>query len=145
MALTDMSFREKSAWAMLILLSLTGAFYAWETAGNWTALGKAPPPSLKIALVYVFFVVVGSIVAQSVLGASSPKEANAPADERERSILHKAGNLSGWIVSIFAVAAVLHYYAHRDGDVMFHVVVAGLMIGSIVEYALQIYFLRRGV
>jgi hypothetical protein len=140
-----MSFREKSAWLMVGVLALTGGYYAVQTAANWIALGEAPPPSLKIALVYLVFVVIGASVAMATLGAASPKEANAPADERERIALERASHWAGWIVSVFAIIGVLQYYAQRDGDLMFQIVMAGLMISQFAEYVFQIFLFRRGV
>ncbi len=139
-----MSFREKTAWVMLILLTLAGGFYAWEVIGQAISLRAAPPPSIKLALVYVVFVVIGSIIGMSSLGASNPQEAAAPADERERIILDRAGNWSGYVLAIGAVAGALHYWAQTDGPMMFHLVVAGLMLSQIAEYGFQIWLYRRG-
>ena len=140
-----MPFREKTAWVMLVLLTLAGGFYAWEVIGAGLSLGSAPPPSLKLALVYVFIVVAGAIVGMSSLGASSPHEASAPADERERIILDRAGNWSGYVLAVGAITGVLHYWAQENGHLTFHIVVGSLMLSQIAEYAFQIVLYRRGV
>lgn len=144
MPLTDMSFREKSAWTMAILLGLTGLLYAWDTAERWISLGAAPPPSIAVAFAYLVLLIAGSIITQSLLGVSSPKEANAPADEREKLAELKASHWSGWIISIAAIWGVIHYYTQRDGNYFFHIVVGGLMVAQVAEYVLQIIYFRRG-
>lgn len=139
-----MSFREKTAWVMLILLTLAGGFYAWEVMGHAIAINGAPPPSLKLAFVYVAIVIIGSVIGLSGLGISEPDEANAPADERERVIIDRAGNWSGYVLAAGAIIGVLHYWSQGDANLMFHVVVAGLMLSQIAEYAFQIFFYRWG-
>ncbi len=86
-----MSFREKTAWVMLVLLS-----------------------------------------------------AAAPADERERIILDKAGNWSGYVLAVGAVSGALHDWSQSNGAMMFHLVVAGLMLSHVSEYAFRIWLFRRG-
>jgi hypothetical protein len=143
--LKDMPFLEKTAWTMSAVLIATGAFWAWEVVGAWIALGEAPPPSFKLAIVYVVFVIIGAAVTQGTLAATHPKEANAPADERERRVIDKAGNWSGYVLAFGAIAGILRYYVERDGDQLFQIVTASFMASQIAEYLFRIVLLRRGV
>jgi len=140
----DLSLREKTAWAMSVLLTAAGAFYAWEVGGAWLAGGAAPPPSIKLAWVYVCIVVAGAIISMSTLGASDPKGADQRPDERERVVLDRAGNWSGYILAAGVIGGLLHYYVHRDGNLLFHAATAGLMFSQIAEYVFQITLYRRG-
>ena len=140
-----MSFREKSAWVMLVLLTFAGGFYAWEVIGYTLAVDAVPPPSLKLVIVYIAVVVIGSIIGMSSIGIADPEAAEAPADEREKIIIDKAGNWSGYVLGFCAVAGAVHYWSHSNGHLMFHLVVAGLMLSQIADYAFQIWFHRRGV
>ena len=74
-----MAFREKFAWFMVALLTAAAGFYAFEVGGHWPAVGEAPPPSIKLAWVYVGIVVIGVIVGPSTLVVGNPEEADAPA------------------------------------------------------------------
>ena len=141
----EMAFREKLAWVMVIVLTLAGGFYAWEVIGFGLALNAVPPPSIKLAVVYVGIVIIGSIIGASSVAAQNSEEANVPADERERIILDKAGHWSGYVLAAGAVVGALHYWSHQDGHLMFHLVVAGLMLSQIAEYVFQIILFRRGV
>ena len=140
-----MSYREKSAWGLLILLMLAAGFYAWEVGGAWIAGGDVPKPSFKLAAVYIGIVVIGIIISQSSIAATSGEEADLPADEREVAAIQKAGNWSGILLAFGVVAGVLHFYEYDDGRLMFHIIVGSLMLSQILEYAFQIWFFRRGV
>ena len=137
-----MAFREKSAWVMSAVMALTGVYYlnlvvsASRSAGN-----TAPPTGILIA--YVLLVVIASIIAQVALAYSSPKEANAPADERERPALDRAGNLAGVILSSGTVISLLYFLYRGDAYLLFHMVMGSLIVAQIAEYALQIVLLRR--
>ena len=137
-----MSFREKSAWVMAVLMSLAGLYYLNLVVGASRELG-APPPPVGIFIAYVVVVVIVSVAAQVGLAVSAPKEANAPADERERPALQRAGNWSGLVLAAGAVASLLHYLQHGDGNLLFHTVLGSLIVSQIAEYVFQIALLRR--
>jgi hypothetical protein len=92
---------------------------------------------------YVVLVVIGSVVAQATLGISSPREATAPADERERPLLDRAGNLSGLVLGFGAITSLLHFLAHENAYLLFHSIMGSLILSQIAEYVLQIVLLRR--
>lgn len=140
-----MSFREKTAWVMLALLILAGGFYAWEVIGHALAVGGAPPPSGKLVLVYVFIVVIGTIIGMASLGGREPEAASAPADERERIAIDRAGNWSGYVLAFPAITGAIYYWAYMDGNLLFHTIVGSLMLCQIADYAFQIFLFRRGV
>ena len=137
-----MAFRERLAWVMSIVLILAGGFYAWEVVGHGLALNAVPPPSIKLAVVYVGFVIIGSIVGAVSVAARTTEDANAPPDEREQIIIDKAGHWSGYVLAAGAVIGVLHYWSDQDGHLIFHLVVAGLMLSQIAEYVFQIILFR---
>lgn len=136
-----MSFREKSAWVMASLMIATGLYYGWSVVAASQAIGATAPAIIVIG--YVFWVVIGSIVIQVALAMSSPKEANAPADERERSVEQKAGNWSGIVLATGAVLALGHFLVRGDGNMLFHLVMASLILSQIAEYGLRILLIRR--
>ena len=136
-----MSFREKSAWLMALLMTAAGLFYLYIVRGASQALGETAPPIIVIA--FVILVVIGSIVAQTVLALSSLKTANAPADERERLVQQRAGNWSGLVLASGAVTSLGHFMVYSDGNMLFHLVMASLIVAQIAEYAFQIVLVRR--
>lgn len=139
-----MSFREKTAWAMSIILIVAGAYYFNLVARASAALGETSPPVIGFVIAYVVFVVIASIIAMSVLGIANHKEANAPADEREKRALDKAGHWSGYVMAFGVVTGMIHYSVHSNGNMLFHIAFGSLMLSQISEYILQILFFRRG-
>ena len=137
-----MSFREKSAWVMGALMAVAGLYYLNMAIAASRELGWAPPP-IAIVIPYVILVIVASVIAQTTLAAFQPKDANAPADERERPLLDRAGNWSGIVLGAGAVTALLHFIHHGDGSLLFHSVMGSLILSQIAEYAFQIILFRR--
>jgi hypothetical protein len=109
------------------------------------ALGQTAPPFIGFVIAYVVVIVIASVILMSALAATSPREANAPADERERIIGDKAGNWSGYVMVMPALGALWHYAVNGDGNMLFHLVFLSLMLGQIAEYLFQIMLYRRGV
>ena len=138
-----MSFREKSAWVMALLMTAAGFYYFYIVGVASRALGVTAPPAIVFA--FVMLVVVLSVLAQVWLAVSSSKEANAPADERERLVQQHAGNWSGIILATGAVAALGHFMVYSDGNMLFHLVMGSLIVAQIAEYAFQILLIRRSI
>lgn len=138
-----MSFREKSAWVMTVVMTLAGAYYLQLITSASDALGAAPPPAIVIP--YVILVVIASIIAQSSLAVSSPTDANAPADERERLVHDRAGNWSGLVLATFGVTSLGHFLAYADGNMLFHLIMGSLIVSQIAEYVFQIALFRSRV
>lgn len=140
-----MSFREKSAWAMALILIGGAIFYFDKVVSLSRATGETAPPIIGFVIAYVVLIVIASIIIMSVLAVSAGKEADVPADEREKIIADRAGNWSGYVLVIPALGALWHYTVHSDGNMLFHLVFLGLMLSQISEYMFQIFLYRRGV
>jgi len=134
-----MSFKEKSAWVMGLIMLATGLWYAQLVAAAPQA------PVIGPLVPYVLAVIVLSIVAQVILAILSPKEADAPADERERAAIDRAGNWSGMVLGFGVITAVIMYIGGWSATLLVHAVIGSLIVSTIAEYALQIYFFRRAI
>ena len=137
-----MSFREKSAWLMALFLTAVGVYYLHIVRAATKALGETASPLIAIAL--VILMVVGSVVAQVVLAVSSPREANTPADERERQIQIRSSHWSGFVLATGVVSSLGHFIAYSDGNMLFHLAMGSLIVSQIAAYTFQIFLLRRG-
>lgn len=133
-----MSFREKSAWGMGVVIALTGLFYGWIVA-------QAPQaPVIGTLLPYVLLVIVLSILVQILLAFISLREASAPADERERIVIARAGHWSGIALGAMALIAAGGYVATGNGNLLFHLLIGAVIIAQVLEYMFQIALFRRG-
>lgn len=140
-----MGFREKSAWVMMLLLTGLGVFYANKVISSTQVLGVTPSPNIRLIAVATVILVVGAILAHTIAAAASPEEADAPEDERDRLVLWRAGNISGWVLGFGVFAGLWHFAFLGDGNLLFHILVGSLILAQISEYALQILYYRRGV
>jgi hypothetical protein len=141
-----MSFREKSAWITLITLILVSA--AWATHFPWGrpfTLAPEPNPFLfhTLVLATVTFVVV-VVVAHVVVAIRAPREASAPADERERLIGLKATRFAAYVYATLSLSSVflIHLGANQIGIAYF--VLASFVIAEVVSCVARIVYHRRG-
>jgi hypothetical protein len=133
------TYREKSAWVMGVLMLAAGLYYLHLSASE---LGSGAPP-VAIVIPFTILVVVASIVAQTTMAILMPKDASAAADERERPLLDRAGNWSGLVLGAGAVSSILYFAYHPDGELLFHMIMGSLIISQIAGYGFQIGLLRR--
>lgn len=138
-----MSFREKSAWVMAAVTIAAGLYYLNLLLAGSDGHGATPAP-VGIFVSYTIAVVVASVAAQVVLAVLSPREASAPADERERPLLRAAGSWAGVVLGFGAVTSLLTFLVLRDGNLLFHMVLGSLIVSQVAEYAFQIALFRRG-
>ena len=141
-----MAFQEKSSWVMIFALLLAGVFYV----NSMLAIElNAPSEAAQIAIgpvfgVYVAIIVIVSIIGQIAIAILNPSEANSDMDERDQLISAKAGNLSGMALGVGVVGSLISYFMFHNGNWLFHAVFLSLMASSLVEYALKVFFYRRG-
>ena len=139
----NIPFREKTAWVMAAIMAAGAAFYLNMVTSASRALGQTAPPVVGFVIAYVVVIVIASALFMSALAAASPREANAPADEREKIIGEKAGNWSGYVMVVPAVGALWHYAVNMDANMLFHLVFLCLMLGQISNYVFQIVLYRQ--
>jgi hypothetical protein len=145
MEIHDMTFQEKSAWVMILALIVSGAFYALSVYGAAAALETIPPPNGIGMGVAVVIIIAIAIFGHAVAALGNPTEANSPEDERARVIVWRAGNLSGALLGVFSILLIMAYAVVQSGHLLFHALIASLVISQIAEYVLTIWFYRRGV
>jgi hypothetical protein len=130
---------------MGLILILAGVWYFQRVISQSEALGETAAPNLRFVIGYVVLVVLASIFTNILIAVTSGKEADAPADERERAILDKAGHWSGIVLAVGAMAGLWHFGWQQDGNLLFHIVFGSLMASQVAEYAFQLFLFRRGV
>ena len=142
-----MSFREKSAWITLITLVFVSLLWAMHFPW-WRPFTLAPDsnPIVFHALVLatVTFVVI-VVIAHIAIAIRSPREANAPADERERLIGLKATRLAAYVYAFLSMSSVflIHLGANEIGLAYF--LLASFVVAEIVSCVARIVYHRRGV
>ncbi|MBK8197343.1 MAG: hypothetical protein IPK75_03145 [Acidobacteria bacterium] len=129
----------------MALILIAGAIFYFDKVVRITdAIGRTAPPIIGLVIAYVVVIVIASVTAMIALSVFSPREADAPADEREERILDKAGHWSGYVLAVPLLGALWHFAVNGDGNMLFHLVFLALMLGQIAEYTFQIILFRRG-
>lgn len=134
-----MSFREKIAWAACLSTVLLWGGYL--TAVFVAAARGHDHPGLNffwwfIALLVAQVAVMATVgIASAIL---SPRDANAPLDERDRLIAGRAGLIAYRILLVgnFAVIAALHGWI--DGIMTIFVLFGLIAAAEAIRYAAQI-------
>jgi hypothetical protein len=142
-----MSFREKSAWIMLIMLVLMTVLWAMHFPW-WRPFTLAPDPDPivfhALILATVSFVVI-VVIAHIVVAVLAPRDANARADERERLIALKATRIGAYSYAALSLSSIvlIHLGANEIGLAYF--LLYSFAIAEVVNYAARIVYHRRGV
>jgi hypothetical protein len=137
-----MSFREKSDWCSFLSLCVFGFFF-FQLAHDFLTYGH--PPRNYFAL---FFGLAGLMVAIQVVShvglvILSPKDAEAPVDERERLIHLRAVRVSYYVllVGVFLVIGTMHLGFSIWQ--MAHCILFVIWLAELVRYGLRLFFHRR--
>lgn len=137
-----MSFREKSAWITLISLLLVSAVYSMHAP--WSLRPEPGGFAFHWLVVCVVALVLIEIVGHVAIAVRAPREALAPADERERLIDLKATRIAAYVyvVGSFAAVAMLHLGANAIG--IAYGVLCAFVVAEIVNYVARVIYYRRG-
>lgn len=139
-----MSFHEKSAWAMGLILLIGMGFYLNTVASMSAGLDMVAPPVLPVVIVYVIVIVVLSIAGHIMIAISKPSEADGTMDERDKLIAARAGNIAGVILAVGLLGGLGAYLFTYDGNMLFHAAFLSLMISQVAEYGARIVYYRGG-
>ncbi len=138
-----MSFREKSAWIALLTYSVVfGAYFLllWQAWDETYARGL----TIGLTIGAVVVLVIVAVALNVTLALLSPKEANAPADERETMIDLKAERISSYVQSVGVVCLIGTLLAGWDAILVAVLLQASLVISELVKAGAQIAYFRRG-
>ncbi len=136
------SFEEKSAWITAIGLVVVFGIYC-AVAGQMLVGGvtEALPfvPVFTLAVVLLVALLVGGHVAVAI--ASRPDGR----DERDRLITWRAEHDSSWLLGAGVIAAVFCLVLPIERGWIANGLLAALFLSEIVNYALRLYYYRRGL
>jgi len=140
-----MSFREKSAWITLVSVLVCFGIYFWELVASHAGGRRLGPlPSLHLLLLAVSGLVLLQIALTAFAAATTPKDARAPADERERLIQWRAHTLGYHVLTVLALLLFVPiHFGHSALDMANFALLAGV-ISTLCVCAAQIVMYRRG-
>lgn len=134
-----MPFREKSAWISLLASLAIYGFYFVNLRGDADGVrlfGLLAGSMVLFTLVIIVLTVVAAVLA--------PKDANAPADERDRLIALKAMSGAYFAVATGAVAGMGAAFYGASGFWIANLLFVSLVAAELLKSAMQIVLYRRG-
>lgn len=140
-----MSFREKRAWVTLITLTVLLVLFLLHYPPPSTLTPASNLFALHVLMLMTTIFVVVEIVAHCVIVMRSPRDAKTPKDEREQLIELKSRAIAWYVYAILSIGGIfvtIHLGANVIG--LGFVVLMAFVIAEIVNYALRIYYYRRG-
>ena len=140
-----MTFIEKSAWFMSLALIGAGGFYAREVLASSAALDGTAPPNIGLIAFLTIGLVAFAIFGHAVAALGNPADADQPEDERDARVAQRSGNIAGYVLGAAVMSGIWSYALIADGNLLFHILVLGLVVSQISDYGLSIWFYRRGV
>jgi hypothetical protein len=140
-----MSFREKRAWVTLVTLIVVLIVF-WLHIPPTQMLRPAPDLwVLHVLMLTITTFVTIKLIAHIVMALRSPRDARTPKDEREQLIDLK-GTAVAWyvfvILSLGGIFVTIHLGANEIG--LGFVVLLSFVVAEIVNYAVRIFYYRRG-
>jgi hypothetical protein len=139
-----MTFREKMLWGSL---AATIAIWGWYFWGFVSAL-KGPTFDAGAEVGSFIFAIVALIVVQIVvavvLAISSPAEASAPADERDRAIARRSATKAYYLLMAgMIMVGIVMPFSYRGWSIT-NAALLALVIADMVRYGAIIVDYRRG-
>ena len=143
--LETLSFREKSLWVQVAVMVVLGNWYYARVGSSLFGNMPGREETLGIFFGMTITLVVLSVIAHIILAVVSPKEANAPADERDRQIADRAGNYASYMLGGGVIMIAIYSVINSTSAItMAHLLVLLLIVVDILTNALQILYYRRG-
>jgi hypothetical protein len=138
-----MSFREKSAWAALVTYGGVYGLYFTALANAWDAQWSQGLSIGLMAAAVVALVVIatGLTIVAAIL---SPKDANAPADERETLIELKSERVASYTLSVSVVCLIGALLIGWNPFLVANLLLASMVLSELVKALSQILSFRRG-
>ncbi|NVK56106.1 MAG: hypothetical protein HWE26_10845 [Alteromonadaceae bacterium] len=136
-----MVFREKSAWLMLTITLVIGGYIAFGVLQN-LVVDQQFLPVMPVFVKLTVSLIVVSVVGQVVLSVANVNQAEQQASAQDKSIVVKAQATAGVVLALGVVGSLILYLYLSDGTLLFYSCLFSLVLGQLVDYALQIVYFR---
>jgi hypothetical protein len=136
-----MPFREKNAWITVAALIVVYGVYFGQLIASERLAGPASIGLLVAAVIALIVIMTASHIA---LAIAWPTEAQAPADEREKTIELKAERLASYVLSTAVVCLIGALLVGWSGLLVANLLLAAMVLAELVKAATQIAHFRAG-
>ncbi len=145
-----MALWEKTYWVIAVSIVISGGYYFSNVLRASLELGAIVPPNVTLFITYIAIQVIlaiTGIIAVTVIDRMRESEDTEEPflDERDKIVKTKSEAGAGHVTATIVVIALLAFFHHGDGNLLFHSVLAGLMLGEMARCLMQIISYRQGV
>lgn len=138
-----MTFREKIDW--LTIGAIVLAFGGYAIAFPWGLSGVPALAAQGGLLILVAAAMTLALTAAAVvLAIHRPRDANAPADERDRGITRRAATRAYYVLIVGAACCFALGYWTADLAAVLNGLLAAIVAAELVRLASQVGAYRRG-
>jgi hypothetical protein len=140
-----MSFREKSAWITLVsVLICFGVYFGELLASRASDHRLGAIRSLHLLLLAVVALVVLQITLTTIAAMTTPRDARAADDERERLIQWRSHTLGYYVLTVLALLLFVPIHFGHSALDMANFALLGVVISTLTVSVAQIVMFRRG-
>lgn len=138
-----MSFREKSTWAMLAIVALVYGVYFTIVFGDLDTTDVGAVDYQGLMLVTVVVLVILAIIANVLIAAANPSEADA-SDERDKQINQFGEYVGGYALGVGTLIGLGMAMADVEPFWIANALLLGLVVSELVSGATKVVLYRRG-
>lgn len=138
-----MTFQEKSAWVMVLIMTVV---YGWYFAVALPKTANTPAADIDYQgtlLLMVVPLVVLAVISHIAIAAVSPKDGDA-SDERDQLIGLFGDRIEVYVLSVGALGALFLAMAELEHFWIAHAILATLVLSEIIGGLTRIVLYRRG-
>jgi len=138
-----MTFREKIDWLTIGVIALA---FGWYAAVYPWGLSGVPALAAQGGLLFVVAIAMTLVltIAAIALAIHRPRDANAPADERDRDITRRAATRAYYVLIVGAVCCFGIGYWTADLAAVLNGLLASVVLAELVRLAGQVAAYRTG-
>jgi len=101
--------------------------------------------SIGLFIGAVVVLIILEVVVHIFLAMTNAKTADKAADERDKIIKCKAGNISGWVLAVLVVMVGSYAIQQDVSSVLIaNLLLLSLVLTQCVDYAMALFYYRRG-
>lgn len=144
-----MSFWERNTFILAVGTLVGGTFYFSIVTWQSLAAGSLVAPSLAVWLGYMVLQICVSMLGMwpgaRKLKADPENTTPADGDERDRLIRMKAEGVQGHAMSALIFVCMAAWFLHSSTAILFHSLVAALIISELARAGWQVFNYNRAI
>lgn len=145
-----MSFWERNTVILGFGSLIAGSYYAALVILQSLALGHVAPPDLGTLISYIVLQVAVSVAGIAISATRASRSGDLVGlrggmDERDQIVKTRSEAGASHVVAAAVVCALIGWFFHHSPNLLFHTVLAGLIVGELARAVMQLLNYRQPV